>query len=148
MDFVSTLLSLIGMGRDTARRVSDRRADVARLNAEAAAEAGRALDILTLARGRLLRRCAEVYPGNNEIQETCRKTVDGQVEVVNAMIAMTQELSEKIASAGWANWDLALQRANEMRATSSRFVPFVAGIIANLDKAIDDDERLLNGPKF
>lgn len=35
-----------------------------------------------------------------------------------------------------------------MRATSSRFVPFVAGIVASLDKAIDDDERLLNDPKF
>lgn len=100
MDFVSTLLSLIGMRRDTARRVSDRRSDVAKLNAEAAAEAGRALDTLMVAKSRLLRRCAQIYPGNDEVQETCRRAVDVQVEVVNAVVAMTQDLSQKIGSAG------------------------------------------------
>jgi hypothetical protein len=148
MDIISTVLSLLGMGRDQAKRVNDRRAEVARLNAEAAAEAGRALDILNAARVRLFRRCAEVYPGNPEMLETCKTALDLPLKDTMAFWDMTQDLSAKIASSGWGvDWETALQRAYEMKGTSTRFVPFVSDIVGRLEAAIDADERLLNGPE-
>ncbi len=41
MDFMSWLLTLIGMGSDQAMRQSDKRAEVPRLNAEVAGEVGK-----------------------------------------------------------------------------------------------------------
>jgi hypothetical protein len=146
MDWVSLFLSLVGIGRDSANRANDRRAEIARLNAEAAGDAGKALDILNAAKLRLLGRCASVYPGNAEMLDVCHKTLDPQINLLEQNIAMTQDLSQKIASGSWgSDWDLALQRAYEMRATATRFVPFAENIVSRMDQAIDADAVLLHG---
>jgi len=148
MDIISTILSLLGTGRDHAKRVNDRRAEVARLNAEAAAEVGRALDILNAARVRLFRRCAEVYPASSEMLETCKTALDLPLKDMTAFWDMTQQLSGVIANGGWrADWETALQRAYEMKGTSTRFVPFISDIVGRLEAAIDADEKLLGRPE-
>ncbi|MER8528265.1 hypothetical protein [Mesorhizobium sp. M1272] len=130
MDIIGTLLSILGMGRDHANRVSDRRMEVARLNAEIAAEFGRSLDVLRAGRLGLLRRCAIEHPHNPEIAAELRKVLDPQEEDILKVMKMTEGISEKVISSGWSsNWELALQKAHEMRGTASRSVPFIEGIL-------------------
>jgi len=67
MDFVSWLLAIIGIGSDRAMHRNDKRAEVARLNAEVAGEVGRTLDILSLATPRLKRLASQIAAEHPEI---------------------------------------------------------------------------------
>ncbi|RWC27627.1 MAG: hypothetical protein EOS27_20950 [Mesorhizobium sp.] len=143
MDIIGTLLSLLGMGRDHANRVNDRRAEVARLNAESAAEFGRSLDILRAGRLGLLRRCAIEHPENPELAGEWRKMLDLQEDDILKVIKMTDDLSQKITASGWgSNWELALQKAYEMRGTASRSAPFIEGILRQCEAVLDGAGRL------
>lgn len=143
VDVVGTLLSILGMGRDHANRVSDRRAEVARLNAEIAAEFGRSLDVLREGRLGLLRRCAMELPDNPEIAAECRKMLDSQEELILQVMKITEDNSQKIAAGGWgSNWELALQKAHEMRGTATRSVPFIEGILRQCESVLDGAGRI------
>jgi len=143
VDIIGTLLSIFGMGRDHANRISDRKLEVARLNAEIAAEFGRSLDVLRAGRLGLLRRCAMEHPDNPEIASECRKVLDAQEETIMQVLKLAEENSAKIAAGGWGNnWELALQKAHEMRGTASRSVPFIEGILRQCEAVLDGAGRL------
>ncbi len=143
MDIIGTLLSILGMGRDHANRTSDRKVEVARLNAEIAAEFGRSLDVLRAGRLGLLRRCAVEHPENPEIAAECRKVLDAQEESILQVMQVTADNSQKIAAGGWgSNWELALQKAHEMRGTASRSVPFIEGILLQCEAVLDGAARI------
>jgi len=137
LDFISTFLSILGFGRDQANRVSDRRAEVARLNAEVAGEAGRALDLLNAGRARILYHCALNYPQDPELANAVNTAVDAHCSPILQILAQTQDLSAKIGAGGWStDWDSVLQKMYEWRATASRFVPSVEDVINRLDRTL------------
>jgi len=141
MDFISLFLSLFGLGRDHANRVSDRRAEIARLNAEVAGEVGLLLDILNSTQPGLLRRCATLYPDMPQMVEQVKAVLDAQRGSLVQIMKMTEDNSALLASRRGADWDLLLHRMLEWRATTSRVRPQVQDILARLEKGIIDDER-------
>jgi hypothetical protein len=90
VDFISLFLSLFGLNRDRLQRRTDQRNEVARLNAEVAGEAGRALDIIAAALPRLTRRCEQVCGDNPEICESMLKVLNEQREAAVKLMAMAE----------------------------------------------------------
>lgn len=134
MDFISWLLALIGIGRDRAMHHSDRRAEVARLNAEVAAEVGRTLDILALATPRLTRLASQIAIDHPEIHLAIVKFLDEQRAIALQMMKMTEDNKVKIANTtGVVDWDKTLRDYKEWRATASRTPPWVQGVLDRFD---------------
>lgn len=134
MDFISWLLALIGIGSDRAMHRSNRRAEVARLNAEVAGEAGRTLDILAMAAPRLTRLSSQVATDLPGIEPTIVKFLDEQRSAALQLIQMTEDNKLKIASAkGVVDWDKTLRDYQEWRVTASRVPPWVQGVIERYD---------------
>ncbi|MBX4971086.1 hypothetical protein [Rhizobium binae] len=134
MDLISWLLALIGIGSDRAMHRSDRRAEIARLNAEVAAEVGRTLDILAMATPRLTRLALQVATDLPDIHPTIVKFLDEQRDAALQLMKMTEENKVKIASAkGIVDWDKTLHDYQEWRANASRIAPWVQGVIDRYD---------------
>lgn len=134
MDLISWLLALIGIGSDRAMHKSNRRAEVVRLNAEVAGEAGRTLDILAMATPRLMRLASQVEIDQPEIHVAIAKFLDEQHAVALQLVKMTEENKVKIASAkGFVDWDKTLHDYQEWRVTASRIPPWVQGIVDRYD---------------
>ena len=136
MDFISWLLALIGIGSDRAMHQSDRRAEIARLNAEVAGEAGRTLDILAIATPRLTRLASQVATDLPDLQPTIVKFLDEQRSAALQLIQMTEDNKRKIADArGVVDWDKTLRDYQEWRVTASRIPPWVQGVVDRYDAA-------------
>lgn len=134
MDIISWLLALVGIGSDRAMHRSNRRAEVARLNAEVAGEVGRTLDILALATPRLMRLAAQIASEHPEIQLSIAKFLEEQQAAARQMMKMTEDNKMKIASAnGIVDWDRALHEFQEWRVTASRIPPWVQGMVDRYD---------------
>jgi hypothetical protein len=134
LDFISWLLALIGIGSDRAMHRSDRRAEVARLNAEVAGEVGRTLDILAMAAPRLTRLASQVATDLPDIQLAIVKFLDEQRATALQLLQMTEDNKMKIASAkGFIDWDTTLHDYQEWRVTASRIPPWVQGVIDRYD---------------
>ncbi|MFB2550920.1 hypothetical protein [Ensifer soli] len=136
MDFISWLLALIGIRSDRAMHQSDRRAEVARLNAEVAGDVGRTLDILSLATPRLKRLASQIAIDHPEIHLTVVKFLDEQQSFALALMRQTEENKIKIAAAeSFPDWDKAVRDFQEWRITASRIPPWVQGIVDRYDAA-------------
>jgi hypothetical protein len=110
MDFVSWLLAIIGIGSDRAMHRNDKRAEVARLNAEVAGEVGRTLDILSLATPRLKRLASQIAAEHPEIHLSIVKFLDEQQSMALTMLKQTEDNKVKIATAkGFPDWDRAVR---------------------------------------
>jgi len=134
MDFISWLLAFIGIGSDRAMHRSDRRAEVARLNAEVAGEAGRTLDILAMATPRLTRLASQIAGDQPEAHLAILKFLDEQRVAALQIMKMTEDNKVKIASTnGIVDWDKALREYQEWRATASRIPQWVQGVIERYD---------------
>lgn len=134
MDFISWLLALIGISRDRAMHQSDRRIEIARLNAEVAGEAARALDIIAAAMPRLTRRCAQVCGDNPELCEGMVKVLNDQRDAALKIIAMADDHKRKIVEKkGVTDWEKAACDFQEWRATASRMAPWVQDIVNRYD---------------
>lgn len=134
MDFISWLLALIGIGSDRAMHRSNRRAEVARLNAEVAGEIGRALDIIAMAMPRLIRRCHDVCPDNPEICESMVKILEEQRHYATEIAAMAENYKGQIINTkGIFDWNDAIVQHLEWRATVSRIPPYVQEIVSRYD---------------
>jgi hypothetical protein len=134
MDFISLFLSLFGLNRDRLQRRTDQRNEVARLNAEVAGEAGRALDIIVAAMPRLTRRCAQVCGDNPEICESMLKVLNEQRDAALKLMAMAEGYKKQIADvSGNVDWDNAIPQFQEWRVTASRIPPWVENIINRYD---------------
>lgn len=134
MDIISWLLAVIGIGSDRAMHRSDRRAEVSRLNAEVAGEAGRTLDILAMATPRLTRLALQVATDLPDIHPTIVKFLDEQRSAALQLIQMTEDNKLKIASTkGFVDWDKTLRDYQEWRVTASRIPPWVQGVIDRYD---------------
>lgn len=134
MDFISWLLTLIGMGSDQAMRRSDKRAEVSRLNAEVAGEVGRALDILAMATPRLKRLASQIASEHPELHLSIVKFLDEQQANALTMLKTTEDNKTKIATAsGFPDWDKAVRDFQEWRITASRIPPWIQGIVDRWD---------------
>ncbi|WP_069059782.1 hypothetical protein [Sinorhizobium sp. RAC02] len=134
MDFISWLLALIGIGSDRAMHQSDRRAEVARLNAEVAGEAGRTLDILSMVTPRLTRLASQVATDLPDLHTTIVKFLDEQRSAALQLIQMTEDNKQKIAGAkGFVDWDKTLHDYQEWRVTASRIPPWAQGVVDRYD---------------
>lgn len=139
MDVVSWALSLFGITSARASRLSDQRAEVFRLAAEVSSEAGRALDILALATPRLSQRCAEVCPEIPEFHNSMMNVLNEQKDAAARIMSMADDYKGRIArGSDRIDWDNAIMRFQEWRATASRIPPWVEGIIQRYDNALDD----------
>lgn len=134
MDFISWLLALIGIGSDRAMHRSDRRAEVIRLNAEVAGEAGRILDILAMATPRLTRLASQVATELPDMQLAIVAFLDEHRNAALQLIKMTEDNKVKISTArGIVDWDKTLHDYQEWRVTASRGPPWVQGIVDRYD---------------
>ncbi|ASP96725.1 hypothetical protein CDO24_04310 [Sinorhizobium meliloti] len=140
VDILSILLSVIGWEKDRASKVSDRRVEAARLNAEVAGEAARAVDMLNFAMPRILKRCAELCPDQPELVESCAKTLDTMRANAMQICAQSEGIKEQIASAGSsAEWDKLVSGLHEWRVTASRFVPEADRVIRRYEEVLDTE---------
>lgn len=134
MDPISLFLSLLGLGRDRLQRQTDQRNEVARLNAEVAGEAGKALDIIAAAMPRLTRRCALVCGDNPDICESMLKVLNEQRDAALKLMAMAETYKRQIADArGNVDWENAIPQFQEWRITASRIPPWVENIVNRYD---------------
>jgi hypothetical protein len=134
VDFISWLFALIGIGSDRAMHRSDRRAEVVRLNAEVASEAGRTLDIIAAAMPRLTRRCAQVCGDNPEMCGSMVKVLNDQRDAALKISKMAEDYKAQITEArGFIDWDNTLHQFQEWRANASRMTPWVQDIVNRYD---------------
>jgi hypothetical protein len=104
------LLAIIGIGSDRVMHRNDKRAEIARLNAEVAGEVGRTLDVLSLASPRLKRLASQIAADHPEIHLSIVKFLDEQRSVALLMLKQTEDNKVKIATAkGFPDWDKAVR---------------------------------------
>ena len=142
MDWVSLFLSLFGLGQGRADRIADRRAEAFRLTAEVAGDVGRALDLIDTETARLLARCAQVCPDEPAAAESCSSSM----AKIKADAQQLQTLADTVkgqvvAKRGLAEWDRLIRDLNEWRATASRLVPWIEGVVGRFDAVLDGRER-------
>lgn len=137
MDLISWLLALIGIGSDRAMHQSDRRAEIVRLNAEVAAEAGRVLDIINAAMPRLTRRCQQVCGDQPDMCVGMIKVLTDQRDATMAIMKMATDHTNLASNhKGSVDWDKALHKSHEWRATASRLAPYVQDIVNRYDAVL------------
>lgn len=139
MDFVSRVLSLIGIGSDRATHISNRRTEVARLNAEVANEADQAVAILAYEIPRLTRRCSMLPAEQRSACEIILKSLAEQQDAAIQLKGMTNSNRENILKGGtFVDWDRALIMTQEWRITASRIAPWIENVVKRLDGALND----------
>ncbi len=141
MDIISTLLSIFGIGKEHANRISDLRIEAARLNSEVAAEAGRALDLINLAEPRIVRRMRELLPDHPEVLSSCQALLTEQRVAAKKILEQTETIQLGITQGGHKDWVGLLQRLHQWRGTASRIFPWVKDIIDRYEKVLDDASR-------
>lgn len=138
MEFLSTLLSLIGLGQDEADRVSNRRNEAARICGEISGEVGQLIDFIDQETARLGRRCATLLPNNPEVFRECRKVLEQQREAAEELAEQVRSVSLQVSKARrLTDWDTALARLYEWRGTSTRLRPWLAGVVQRYDEILD-----------
>lgn len=144
LEWVSLVLSLLGLGQGRADRIADRRAEAFRLTAGVASEVGLALDLIDTETARLLDRCAQLFPGEPAAADSCAGVMRTIKEDAQQLMALTDTVKERvIALRGNADWDALIRDLNEWQGTASRFVPWIRGAVARFDAVLDGQERKL-----
>jgi hypothetical protein len=145
VDFLSIILSAIGWGKDRADRVSDRRIEAYRLNAEVAAEAMNCVNILAFATPDILRRAALFLPNQQEVQQSVSETLTKMRTECEQLYAMAESYKPMIeAASARADWDKAVRMHHEWRATASAMRPYIEGVIQRYDNLLNSIEQ--SGP--
>ncbi|MGU3398407.1 hypothetical protein ACLBWS_01460 [Brucellaceae bacterium D45D] len=139
MDFISWILSIIGIGNDRAIHTSNQRAELARLNAEVASEIDQAITFLESEIPRLKRRCALLSSEYSEVSSGIIKLLDDRYNEAVQLKKLTKKNHQSILNKNYfVDWDKALIMAHEWRGTASRIVPWTQDIIMRLDQALND----------
>lgn len=143
MDFISWLLSLIGIGSDQAAHRSGQRMEAIRLNAEVAAEAGRVIDILSAATPNLTRRCADLCGEDSQIYSDMVQTLNSHKEMALQILEQTENIKKKTIEAGnFLNWHIVLAELHSWRANATRLAPWVQNIVDRYDSALREAEQI------
>ncbi|WP_246751713.1 hypothetical protein [Rhizobium sp. ZX09] len=130
VDFLSIILAAIGWEKDRSSKVSERRIEAYRLNAEVAAEAAQCVNMLSLATPDLLRRVEAQFPGQPAIYQSVHDTLTtmrSQAEQIYLMAEGYKPTIERTST--WTDWEKALSKLHEWRATASMLRPQTASII-------------------
>lgn len=140
------LLSLIGLGRDEADRVSNRKTEAARICGELSGELGQLIDFIDQETARLRRRCATLLPDNPEVYEACRKLLGQQREAAEELAEQVRTVSAQVSKVrSLADWDNALARLYEWRGTIGRLRPWLAGVVKQFDEVLDQADEKQSG---
>ncbi len=143
MDFLSIILSAIGWGKDRANRVSERRIEAYRLNAEVAAEALSCVNLLAFATPGILRRSALFLPDQPEVYQSVSDTLAKMRTECEQLHAMAESYKPMIEGAStWTDWDKAVRMHHEWRATASAMRPYIEGVIRRYEDVLSAAEQI------
>ncbi|MBB4172126.1 hypothetical protein [Rhizobium sp. BK538] len=130
MDFLSIIMTAIGWGKDRASKISDRRIEAYRLNAEVASEAVGVINTLNLATPNILRRVQALCPDQPEVHKACADTLLTMRTQAEQLRAMAEGYKAKIEGAGGdTDWERLLRQLHEWRATVAKAQPEAEAII-------------------
>ena len=142
MDFLSVILAAIGWQKDQNNKVSDRRIEAYRLNAEIAAEAAQCIVILSLASPDILRRVTRLFPDQPAVLKSCTDTlatIRSQAEQLHAMAENYKTTIEKASA--WTDWDKIVRKLHEWKSTSSMLRPYVEAIVKKYEDLLRGVEQ-------
>ncbi|KKX34291.1 hypothetical protein [Rhizobium sp. LC145] len=142
MDFLSLILAAIGWQKNHANKVSDRRIEAYRMNAEVAAEAAQCANMLALATPSILRRAALLFPDQPLVYQSCHDTLTtmrAQAEQLHAMAESYKPMIERGST--WADWDKAVRQLHEWRSTASMLRPHTETIIKRYEDLLTAAEN-------
>lgn len=139
MDFISWILSIIGIGNDRATHISNQRVELARLNAEIATEIDQAIALLEIEIPRLKRRSSFLPTEYSGASQDIISLITERYNEAVQLKKITQKNHQAILNNRFfVDWDKALIAAQECRTMSSRILPWTKEIIIRLDKALND----------
>lgn len=142
VDFLSIILSAIGWGKDHASKVSDRRIEAYRLNAEVAAEALGCVNLLDIASPGILRRASLLLIDQPQVLQNVSDTLSSMRTQSVQLYEMAEGYKPKIEAAStWTDWDKALRMLHEWRATASSLRPYVEGIVTRYEDILNAAEQ-------
>lgn len=134
MDFLSIILTAFGWKKDRSNRISDRRIEAYRLNAEVAAEVLGCLTLIAGAAPSILRRLSTLFPIQSSTYQRCAETLTRMRTDAEQLYAMTEANKKMIESASaWADWDKLVRRLHEWRATATTLRPYNETIIKRFE---------------
>lgn len=135
--------SAIGWEKDRASKVSDRRIEAYRLNAEVAPEALGCVNLLALASPGILRRASALFPNQPEVHQSISNTLATMRTESEQLYAMAESYKRMIEGAGtWTDWDKAVQMHHEWRATASAMRPYIEGISQRYEDVLNAAEQI------
>ncbi|NTH46632.1 hypothetical protein [Rhizobium rhizogenes] len=142
MDFLSIILSAIGWKKDRVGKVSDRKIEVYRLNAEVAAECMRTTDMLTGVTPRIMRRFEMLFPDQSELYKGCAEALSNMRSDAVQLQTMAESYKTTIQQASsWVDWDSALMRFHEWRATAAQIYPHSETIVQRIEALLTQEEQ-------
>ncbi|NTG01682.1 hypothetical protein G6L30_16295 [Agrobacterium rhizogenes] len=138
MDFLSIILSAIGWEKDRVSKVSDRKLEAYRLNAEVAAECMRTVNMLTAITPGLMRKYEQRLPENPELVKSCADALNKLRSDATQLQAMAESYKPIIEKAGvWADWDTAMMRVHNWHSTVMQAYPHAEGVVRRLEEIIE-----------
>lgn len=137
MDFLSIILTALGWQKDRNNRVSDRRIEAYRLNAEVAAEVLSCLTLITGATPGILRRLSALCAVQSPTYQSCAETLTRMRTDAEQLYAMTETNKKMIENASaWGDWDKLLRQLHEWRATATTLRPYNEAIIKRFEDTL------------
>lgn len=134
MDFLSIILAAFGWQKDRSNRISDRRTEAYRLNAEVAAEVLSCLTLITGATPSILRRLSLLCPAQSTIYRDCAAALAKLRADADQLYALTQTNRQLIENgSSWADWDKLVRQLHEWRATATTLRPYNEAIIKRFE---------------
>lgn len=135
------LFSLLGFGQKHSAKVSDRRTEAYRLNAEIENLLNRCLDTLKIEQLRLHHRCDEVFPDDPELFANCEagfnELRDG-VELGLVTVGNSQEAIKRSSSfASLSKWDETLLILHKHHGASERMMMSIDDVLKHVHDALD-----------
>jgi hypothetical protein len=143
VDVLSIVLAAIGWGKDRGSKISDRRIEAYRLNAEVAAEALVCINLLDLASPGILRRAGLLLPDQPQVRQNISDTLSAMRTQSEQLYAMAEGYKPMIEGAStWTDWDKAVRQQHEWRATASALRPYIEGIIKRYEDTLNAGEQI------
>nr|WP_321526773.1 hypothetical protein [uncultured Cohaesibacter sp.] len=140
MDIIGWLLAVLGLKSEWDIQRRNRRVEIERLNYETAGDISRALDIINLAKPRLLRRCYHICPDCPELCEGIKEVLDEQTKLAFQILDMCEfHKSQLLSGAELKDLDLALSMFQEWRITASRIPPYIQDIVDQYEAILSDE---------
>lgn len=147
MDFLSIILAALGIHRERASKASDRRIEAYRLVSEVSAEAAQAANMVAMAMPGIMRRLQAVMPDQPEVQASCSTTLTTMYTQAKQLHEMAEGYKPMVENgSNWADWDLALRKLHEWRATISMLRPQTETIIRRYEELLTQAEHGYEAP--